>query len=171
MDPEGPHSKQESPGHRPGGLSFDVLGSLFDLGTIFTLAQQLAGGNRRSAKPSAGRATSRMPAKRLTTSQIDQLVAGYQAGKTVAELCQSHHLHRTTVLHHLEQRAIPRRRNQRALTDTQVEAAARTYALGFSLTDTAAQFGVNAATIKREFRRAGIPTRPRRGWPTSGGTS
>ena len=60
-----------------------------------------------------------------------------------------------------------RRRVVRKMTDLSVHRAATRYESGESLKVVAAQFGVDARTLAREFKRAGIKTRPRRGWPPS----
>jgi hypothetical protein len=56
--------------------------------------------------------------RRLSAEQVDQLVAAYQAGKTVRELASQFDLHRTTVLAHLERQGVSRRASRRKLTVT-----------------------------------------------------
>ena len=53
------------------------------------------------------------------------------------------------------------------MTDRSVREAAKRYGSGESLKVVAVQFDVDAKTLAREFRRAGVPIRPRRGWPPS----
>lgn len=101
---------------------------------------------------------------RMIEDEVVRMLADYVAGQSVGQLAKSHRLHRTTVLEHLERNGIDRRPHIRKLTDKQVARAAQLYATGFSLVDVAKQFNVNAATIRREFAKAGIAVRPRRGW-------
>lgn len=46
----------------------------------------------------------------LTPSEIDQLVADYEAGSGVQELASKYGIHRATVFAHLQRREVPRRR-------------------------------------------------------------
>ena len=92
------------------------------------------------------------------------MLADYVAGHSVSRISKTYNLHRTTVLEHLERNGVDRRPLVRKLTDEQVAQATQLYATGISLVDVAAQFDVNAATIRREFTKAGITIRPRRGW-------
>ena len=73
--------------------------------------------------------------------------------------------HRTTVIHHLERRGVHAPAICRKMTDRSVRQAATRYESGESLMVVAARFGVDARTLAREFKRAGVPIRPRRGWP------
>ena len=53
------------------------------------------------------------------------------------------------------------------MTDRSVREAAKHYEAGESLTAVGVRFDVDAKTLAREFRRAGVPIRARRGWPPS----
>lgn len=97
---------------------------------------------------------------RLTPEGVDELVLAYQQGATVRELVEQFGIHRTTVLGHLDRRGVARRVNVRKMTDGQVLEAARYYRAGNSLMTTGRHFGVDAATIAREFRKASVATRP-----------
>ncbi len=59
---------------------------------------------------------------------------------------------------------MPRRRVVRKMTDALVAEAAARYRDGHSLATVAGEFNVDTRTLGREFRKAGIPIRPRRGW-------
>ena len=50
------------------------------------------------------------------------------------------------------------------MTDVQVAEAAARYRDGQSLATVADKFKVDTRTLSREFRKAGVPIRPRRGW-------
>lgn len=101
---------------------------------------------------------------RLSPARVDELALAYQRGATVRELVEQFGVHRTTVLDHLKRRGVARRTNIRKLTDQQVQEATRYYRAGDSLLTTGKRFGVDASTISREFKQAGVPLRPRRGW-------
>jgi AraC-like DNA-binding protein len=59
---------------------------------------------------------------------------------------------------------VPRPPNTRKMTDRTVRQAATWYQTGESLKTVAARFGVDPRTLAREFKKAGIQVRPRRGW-------
>jgi AraC-like DNA-binding protein len=56
------------------------------------------------------------------------------------------------------------------MTDERVQEAAEHYDAGESLQTVAARFGVDARTLSREFKNAGIAVRARNGWPPGGTT-
>ena len=101
--------------------------------------------------------------RRLATAILDHLVEDYVGGLSINALSRRFGIHRTTVMNHLESRGVQRRRNIRKLSSADVALAAGHYAKGLSLVSVAKEFEVNQATLTREFRAAGIPTRPRRG--------
>jgi len=101
--------------------------------------------------------------RRLSADKIDELARLYREGATIDALARRYAVHRTTVIHHLDQRGVPRRRVVRKMTDSMVAAASKRYATGVSLVDVAAEYGVHERTLAREFRRGGIPIRLRRG--------
>jgi transposase-like protein len=75
-------------------------------------------------------------------------------------------IHRTTVTGHLDRHGVPRHSEQTAWDDETLEQAAELYATGLSLAAVAHRFGIGAQTVANRFRRAGLPVRPRRGWPS-----
>jgi AraC-like DNA-binding protein len=54
--------------------------------------------------------------------------------------------------------------SSRSSPDAVVVEAAVEYLAGHSLTTVATEFKVHARTLAREFRKAGVAIRPRRGW-------
>ena len=94
-------------------------------------------------------------------------MSAYLAGWSIDSLAAEFDVHRTTVMDHLERRGIERRRVVRKMTDRSVHQAARRYATGEPLKVVALKVGVDVRTLAREFDRAGIATRPRRGWTSS----
>ena len=127
-----------------------------------TLEAALGGQREDQCLPGTPRSVQRQ--RRLTPSEITQLAQDYAAGSTVNQLAASYCVHRTTVLGHLEQQGVDRRRTHRVLTNDDVARAAALYSGGQSLKATGSLFGVDAETIRREFKKAGVAIRPRRGW-------
>jgi len=105
--------------------------------------------------------------RRLSEATVDGLVSAYVEGSSIDSLVERLGVNRTTIINHLERRGIERRKSVRKMTDRSVRQAARRYEVGESLKVVAAQFGVDARTLAREFDRASVPTRPRRGWAPS----
>ena len=104
------------------------------------------------------------PQRRLSPTDIDDLVAAYQAGATISQLAVEFGIHRATVAGHLDRHGVPRHSEQSAWTDDTLREAAEMYAEGLSLADIAAEYGIDAQTVANRFRWAGVAVRPRRGW-------
>jgi hypothetical protein len=102
--------------------------------------------------------------RRLSAADIADICASYIDGSSIDALARSHGVNRTTIITHLDQHGVPRRRVVRKMTDVQVAEAAARYRQGHSLATIADQFDVHTRTVGREFRKAGVPIRPRRGW-------
>ena len=102
--------------------------------------------------------------RRLSRAEVGQLIYLYQEGASIDGLARRYEVHRTTVIHHLGQAGIMRRRVVRKMTDESVALAAARYEQGASLAVVASEFGVHQRTLARELRRAGTSIRPRRGW-------
>ncbi len=99
--------------------------------------------------------------RRLRSSEVDTLVARYEAGQSLRGLAAELGIHHRTVAAHLEQRAVPRRVNRPKMTARDVLPARRSHEAGDSLATIAPAFSVDAQTVRRELRRAGVETRPR----------
>ena len=99
--------------------------------------------------------------RRLSETEIEQLIHRYRAGASIDELARRYEIHRTTVIHHLDQADIARRRVVRKMTDESVAQAASRYEEGASLAVVANEFGVHQRTLARELRQAGASIRPR----------
>ena len=104
------------------------------------------------------------PQRRLSATDIDDLVAAYRAGATISQLAVKFSIHRTTVAGHLDRHGVPHHNEQRAWDDELLTQAAELYASGLSLAGVADQFGIDAQTVANRFQRAGVAVRPRRGW-------
>jgi transposase-like protein len=102
--------------------------------------------------------------RRLSQAEIEQLSQLYREGMSTNGLARRYEVHRTAVIHHLDQAGITRRRVVRKMTDESVAQAAVRYEQGASLAVVASEFGVHQRTLVRELRRADVSIRPRRGW-------
>jgi hypothetical protein len=103
--------------------------------------------------------------RRLTPSDVDDICANYAKGKSIDQLAQDYGIHRTTIITHLQNQGVPRRRILRKMTDDLAADAAVMYLDGHSLASTVAEaFNVDTRTLGREFRKAGVPIRARRRW-------
>jgi len=98
---------------------------------------------------------------RLSSEQQFQLVEGYRSGATLDELALRFKVHRHTVSSVLDRHDVPRR--YRLLGPEDLPEIQRRYESGESLQTVGDHFGVNAKTVLRAMREAGIPTRPRVG--------
>jgi transposase-like protein len=102
--------------------------------------------------------------RRLSTADVNDICATYLRGTSIDALARSHGVNRTTIITHLDQHGVPRRRVVRKMTDALVAEAAVEYLDGHSLAIVANKFNVAIRTLRREFSKAGIATRPRQGW-------
>ena len=119
----------------------------------------------RRAEPQEKRGRLSNPVlRRLTDAEIKQMIQQYRAGASIETLVRRYEVHRTTVMAHLERAGNARPRMVRKMTDQSVAVAAARYEAGASLPVVASAFGVHDRTLAREFRRAQVPIRPRRGW-------
>ena len=102
--------------------------------------------------------------RRLSAADVDDICASYVHGKSIDEVARSYGVNRTTIIKHLDQHDVPRRRVVRKMTDALVAKAAVMYLDGHSLATVANKFKVDTRTLGREFRKAGVLIRQRRGW-------
>lgn len=101
--------------------------------------------------------------RRLSETAVDAIVVAHTEGTTIDALASRFEVHRTTILHHLDRRGVPRppsAQDDRSLCSP----GGQRYEAGESLKVVGAQYAIDAGTLAREFRRAGVPIRPRRGW-------
>ncbi len=102
--------------------------------------------------------------RRLSPADVNDICATYVSGTSIDALARSHGVNRTTIITHLDQHGVPRRRVVRKMTDALVAEAAVEYLDGHALAIVANKFNVAIRTLRREFSKAGIATRPRQGW-------
>jgi lambda repressor-like predicted transcriptional regulator len=105
------------------------------------------------------------PQRRLSPTDIGDLIAAYQAGASIRELAADFGVHRTTVAAHLDLNRIRRLYALTAWADDTLREAAELYKTGSSLADVAARYGIDPKIVASRFKRAGVTVRPRRGWP------
>jgi AraC-like DNA-binding protein len=105
--------------------------------------------------------------RRLSDADIDDLVRSHGPGVSIDSLARRFGVHRTTILQHVDRRGVRRPAVARKMTDRTVRQAATRDGKGEPLKLVAARLGVDERTLGRKFSKAGIPTRPRRGWPTA----
>jgi AraC-like DNA-binding protein len=96
--------------------------------------------------------------RRLSDADIDDLVRSHREGVPIDSLGRRFGVHRTTLLHHLDRRGVPRPPNTRKMTDRSVRQAETRYRKSESLKAVASRFGVDPRTLAREFSKAEIPT-------------
>jgi hypothetical protein len=102
-------------------------------------------------------------ARQLDANQVQELIAGYQAGATVYELGDRFGVERRTVSNILHRHQVPMRR--RALSPAQVDDAIHLYGLGWSLARIGEHLGVDHTTVLTKLRERGVPTRDIHGRP------
>jgi hypothetical protein len=108
-------------------------------------------------RPKPGRA------RQLDADQIQELIAGYQAGATVYELGARFGIERRTVNNILHRHDIPMRR--RGLSPDQLDDAIHLYNLGWSLARVGEHLNVHHTTVLTKLRERAIPTRDPHGRP------
>jgi hypothetical protein len=108
-------------------------------------------------RPKPGRA------RQLNADQVQELIAGYQAGMTVYELDARFGIERRTVSNILHRHGVPMRR--RGLSPGQVDDAICLYNVGWSLARVGEHLSVDPTTVLNQLRKRGIPTRDAHGRP------
>ena len=139
----------------------DLLGrysNLSDQGELLERLLEIA----PEGSPTATLQTARQVQRRLRSREVDELVAGYQAGLTVYELAERHRVDRKTVSIILERQGVPRR--YRLIEGEQLAEAIKAYESGSSLATIGAHMGVSPYTIRRALLGAGVTIRTRPGW-------
>jgi hypothetical protein len=136
--------------NRPQGSGFILVEAI---GQLSHLVEILSTAPRVVRKP---RSTPKARQRRLTPLDVDRIVADYESGLTVDQTAAKNEVHRTTAMRWLKKRGVKTRRNLRKLNDDQVRKAGKQYLLGVTVIELALELGVEAETLRKEFRRAGI---------------
>ncbi|GAB2969140.1 hypothetical protein GCM10017788_80170 [Amycolatopsis acidiphila] len=120
-----------------------------------TLLRKLPDPTEMSPQP-INRPTPRR-ARRLTADQVQELIAGYQAGATVYELGYRFGIERRTVSDILHRHGVPKRR--RGLSPQQVDHAIHLYHQGWSLARIGIRMQVAADTVRKRLLEGGVTMR------------
>jgi len=97
--------------------------------------------------------------RRLTRSEIDNLVDLYATGINVRQLAAAFGINRDTALGHLQRRDVPSRATVHKLTDKQLATAARRYLAGEPMAELCGDLGINPTTLRRELTKTGVQLR------------
>ena len=92
---------------------------------------------------------------------MQELVAGYQAGRTVYQLGREFGINRRTVSRHLHRHGVSMRR--RGLSAEQIDEAVRLYEDGWSLARIGEQMGVDSTTVMHRLQERGVRMRDTHG--------
>lgn len=94
--------------------------------------------------------------RRLTPTELETLIAEYEAGARVCELAKVYDLHRTTVARHVA-RAF---KTRPVMTEAQIDEAVRLYRDGWTLHSVGQHSGVADQTIRRVLVERAVMIRP-----------
>ena len=95
----------------------------------------------------------------LSAAEVDELVALYEQGMTLAQLGERFGVYHRTVAAHLVRRSVPMR--VRGLAEEHTSEAVRLYEGGMTLMEVGLHFGVSQGAVKRAVAAAGATIRPR----------
>ena len=98
----------------------------------------------------------------LTTENVADIVARYEAGETTQQIGTPYGISKTRVANVLCEQGVAIRRQ--GLSDIQVDEAATLYTAGKSLAWLGAHYGVSHTTVATALRRQGLQLRRRPGW-------
>jgi IS30 family transposase len=133
--------------------------------TPFTKLIRLANNNGSSTeRPASPQVNGVDPARyrmnrKLSLTERAKLAEEYRFGLSVLELARKYKMHRHTVAAHLEREGVSVR-PQMKMTPRLVERATKLYAEGQSTTVIGKQLGVEASTVGKALKRAGVQLRP-----------
>ncbi|GGL28156.1 hypothetical protein GCM10012283_07970 [Phycicoccus endophyticus] len=95
----------------------------------------------------------------LSAAQVDELVALYGEGLSIAEVSRKLGIFTRTAAAHLVRRSVPLR--QRGLAAEDTRAAVRLYESGLTLVEVGLRFGVSQQAVRRAVAAEGVEIRPR----------
>ena len=96
--------------------------------------------------------------RRLSQTEVAELIKEYEQGASVNELAQRFGIHRVTVTALLRRRGMELRRT--GLTREEIVTATHLYTQGWSCARLGTRFGVDSTTVWRALRAAGVTLRP-----------
>jgi DNA-directed RNA polymerase specialized sigma24 family protein len=100
--------------------------------------------------------------RKLSPSEVDELVQLYVAGLDLTELGRRFGMHRQTARAHLLRRGIVLRPQYEPLISDQRLAIVRAYEAGLSTYRIAKQYGISPDTVRRLLLRADVTMRTKR---------
>jgi HAMP domain-containing protein len=156
-------TKQASSGVRNWLLTWVVIARLLSNPTS-PLKRALAAYRQMDLSHPAPKPTRRPISRtihRLTAVEIDQAIAGYQAGSTLRELGTRFGVSRHAISRNLKARGVQIRLT--SMVSEEIEAAAALYASGLSLAQIGSQLGYDATTVHLALRAAGVQMRDTHG--------
>ena len=110
-----------------------------------------------SPRPAEGLRRPRQHHRRLSKTEVTELINGYGQGAPVKDLAQWFGIHRVTVTALLQRYGVELRRSGLAPAD--IPAVASMYNQGWSCARLGEKFGVDAATVWRALRATGVEMR------------
>jgi transposase-like protein len=99
--------------------------------------------------------------RRLSATEREQLVSGYESGSTINDVARQLGLNRSSATAALNRAGVPR--HQRGLTESDIDQAVAQYTAGWSLARVGAQQGVAARTVRSALLRRGVNMRDTHG--------
>ena len=147
---------------RDGGWSKTVVVELLGRYSNWTSwADRLPSLDQTSGHRLESRPHTRGIARRLSESDVTELVTRYREGATVYDLAERFGIHRTTVSGHLHRRGVVMRRL--GLDEQQVDLAIRLYEQGWSVARISSHCGTNGGTVWLALRARGVRLRDAHG--------
>jgi len=98
----------------------------------------------------------RQAQRRLSPTELEALIAEYEAGARVCELAKVYDLHRTTVARHVARAG----KTRPVMTERQIDEAVVLYGDGWTLHDVGRHVGVADQTIRRVLVERAVTIRP-----------
>jgi hypothetical protein len=111
-----------------------------------------------SPRPANGSRQPRQHQRRLSMTEVTELINAYEQEVSVKDLAQQFGIHRLTVTALLRRHGVELRRAGLAPED--IQAAASLYGRGWSCARLGAMFGVDSTTVWRALQADGVLMRP-----------
>ena len=108
------------------------------------------------------RESTRQKQVRLTTGQVDELIAAYLAGAPCRELATCYGVNESTVFAHLKRHKVERR-PFRKLRSEVLDRAVSLYESGLSLRSVGSELGLSKEAVRSGLAAHGVAPRSRRG--------
>ena len=142
------------------------LSNLPSLGKADQNKDNLSSNTRPASPQVSGAKRAYRPNRRLNRAERTQLAEQYHIGMPALELARQYGINRHTVVKHLKRDGIAIRGGQVKLTPDMIERAKRLYVDGQSLAAVGEQLGVDASTVHKALKKAGMQMRDTHGRST-----